>query len=65
MAMLKMAATTAFPSRRMPELAGRSRPIVPRIGAAMTAHRKIRKPRRTSTEAVRSNIANMIAARRR
>jgi hypothetical protein len=63
MAMLKTAATTAFARRRRPPLAGRIRPTVPRIGAAITAHRKIRNPRRTSRDAVKSNIANRRAAR--
>ncbi len=61
MTMLNNAATTAFASRRKPALAGRAKPTVPRIGAAITAHRKIRNPSSTSSEAVRSNRANMIA----
>ena len=62
MAMLKTAATTAFASRRRPALAGRIRPTVPRIGAAITAQRKIRKPSSTSSDAVRSNMANSTEA---
>jgi hypothetical protein len=54
---LKIAAMTALARRRIPVLAGRSMPTVPRTGAAITAHRKIRKPSRTRTDAVMSNSA--------
>src|SRR5690606_40452174 len=52
--MLKIAATTAFPRRFRPELAGRSSANVPSSGAAITAQRKIMNASSTRMEATRS-----------